>query len=472
MLVYGNDDAGDWSDYVFDMVVHPADDDTIGAVFYWQDENNHYELSIDQQTFTRQLVRVESGQRTVLAQESGAYRHHAEQDLRIAVSDRGIIVTLDDQLLDGPVIDSDPLEGGTVGVLSRSISRASFDEVSVNGQVLSARALGQHTATDLDGNGREGIPVTAAATISPVAVASYDWLTGDKVVATGRDAVIDAPVGASQVTLRVTDVNGNMSQDRIDLQVTGRDKLMFADDFSGSLKRYTIVDDGTNGPSDWRIADDALVQDSNIGGGQQEPGWDAWSKGGEGAYIMRDGTHSLVKGGEDWIDYAVEVDVTPSDDDALEVLVRYVDDQHHYKVELDDQAGLAQIILVEDGYETVLARGWHNYAQDESMRLRVEAEGRPPVGQRGRDRDLRIPGHRHGLRQGRRGALQLCQHRASIRQPDGDQPGRHAVAERGDGHGGARPPGRHRRRRPAGRRGRKIRPAHRRRGGGHVLLRL
>lgn len=377
LLIYqGNPDA-DWTDYVFDMVVHPADNDTIGAVFYWQDENNHYELAIDQQSFTRQLVRVQNGERTVLAQESGAYRHHADQDLRIAVGDNGIIITLDDQLLfGGPVVDADPLSGGTVGILSRSMDRASFDEVSVNGQVLSARALGQTNAIDLDGDGREGIAVTAAATISPAAVASYEWLLGGKVVATGRDAVIAAGVGESQVTLRVTDVNGKVSQDRIDLEVTGRDKVLFADDFrSGSLDRYTIVDNGTNMPSDWRIVDGVLVQDSDIGSGQQGPGWGAWSKGGEGAYILRDGTYALIEGGQDWTDYAVEVDVTPSDDDALGVLVRYVDDQNYYKVELDDQAGLAQIIRVEDGYETVLARGWHNYAQDQTMRLRVEAEG-------------------------------------------------------------------------------------------------
>ncbi|WP_295047743.1 hypothetical protein [uncultured Paracoccus sp.] len=377
ILVYQGNPGADWTNYVFDMVVEPADNDTLGAVFYWQDEDNHYELAINQQTFTRQLVRVQNGERTVLAEENGAYRHFAPQDLRIAVGATGIIVTLDDDLLfGGPVVDADPLSGGTVGVLSRQMSRLSFDEVSVNGQVLSARALGQTTAIDLDGDGREGIAVTAAATISPSAIASYDWLIGGKVVATGRDAVIAAGLDDTQVTLRVTDVDGKVSRDRIDIAVTGRDKLLFADDFrGGSLDRYTIVDNGDNGPSDWRIVDGALTQTSNIGSGQQGPGWDAWSLGGEGAYILRDGTYALIKGGADWTDYAVEVDVTPTDDDGLGVMVRYVDDQNYYKVELDDQAGLAQIIRVEDGYETVLARGWHNYAQGDTFRLRVEAEG-------------------------------------------------------------------------------------------------
>ena len=379
ILLWQGDGAADWSDYVLDMVVEPADNDTLGAVFYWQDAENHYELTINQQEQTRTLTRVSDGEATVLAEEAGDYRHFAPQDLRIAVGDGEITATLGEELLfGGPVTDDDPLSSGTVGLLSRFMDRLEFDNVMVTGQALSARALGETRARDTDGDGSETLSLTAAGTIAPDAVASYDWLIGGSVVATGETAEIVAPAGETEVTLRVTDTTGAVSEDSLAVEVVARQNIRLDRDFSGDPESFTFVDEGDiDAPSDWSIVDGALQQDSPIRSEQQETGFGAWSLGGEGAYILRDGTYALFDRPDAyrWTDYAVETEVTPGSDGGFGILFRYSDPGTYYKLELDSSTGVIQLTRHEDGYETVLGRGWDGFTPGEGLTMRVEADG-------------------------------------------------------------------------------------------------
>ncbi|SEA64641.1 hypothetical protein [Rubrimonas cliftonensis] len=372
-------DGFDWSNYVYDVVIEPADNDTVGVVFYWADASNYYEVAIDQQNRTRTLTRVQDGEATVLAQENGAYRHFARQDLRVAVGENGIIVTLDEALLfDGPVVDAEPLQGGTVGLLSRSMDRVEFDNVVVTAQTLAARLLGDARGVDLDGDGVATLSFTAAATISPAAVASFEWLVDGEVAATGETVEIEAPVGETVVTLRVTDVNGAVSTDARTVEVVPAEAVLLAADFSTDAAGFAFIDEGTiDAPGAWSVTDGALVQESDINSSQQGTGSRAYSVDGDGPYLLRDGTYALHDAEEAaaWRDYALEVTATSADNDGVGVLFRYQDADNYYKLEIDAQLGLVHLTRHLDGFETLLARAYGGYTPGEAFDIRIEAEG-------------------------------------------------------------------------------------------------
>lgn len=376
--------GADWRDYVFDAVIEPADNDTVGAVFYWRDAQNHYRLTMDQQNDLRMLVKVQGGVETVLAAETASYRHFAAQDLRIAVTAGQITITLDDELLfDGPVNDAAPLSGGTVGFLTRGMDRVSFDNVSVNPVTLAARALTVEPegrwGTDLDGDAKVLFDVTAEASLSAAGIKSYKWLVDGKVKATGETATLALAPGETTVALRVTDRNGLVAEDRITLNAASKLAVLAHDDFSdGDLAGWTIVDEGTlDAPSDWSVVDGALAQASNLSSTQQGTGSAAYSVNGDGPYVLRDGTYALWDdpAAQGWTDYAVEATLTPNDDDGIGLLFRYVDPNNYYKLEADAQTGLVMLTRHLDGRETILARGWGEYTPGEDQRWRIEVEG-------------------------------------------------------------------------------------------------
>ena len=376
-------DGADWRDYVFDAVIEPADNDTVGAVFYYADAENHYRLTMNQQADVRELARVTDGVETVLAREPGSYRHFAPQDLRIAVIDGRITITLDDEaLFGGPVVDPAPLAGGTVGFVTGSMDRVSFDDVAVNPVTLAARALtadpGGRWAADLDGDGTARFELTAHASLSADGIVAHEWLVDGEVRATGETVSLDLTPGETSVTLRVTDAAGRTAEDRVTLTAASRAMVLAQDDFSdGDFAGWTVVDEGAlDGPSDWAVEGGALVQRSDIGSPQQGTGSQAYSVAGDGPFILRDGTYALRDdpAALAWADYAVEATLTPGDDDGIGLLFRYADAENFYKLEADAQTGLVILTRHLEGRETILARGYDGYTAGEAQRWRIEVE--------------------------------------------------------------------------------------------------
>ncbi len=382
ILIYEGAGSESWSNYVYDVVIEPGDNDTIGTVFYYQDADTFYQLTMNQQEDTRTLTKVENGTETVLATETASYRHYAMQDLRIAVLDGEITITLDDELLfGGPVTDAEPLTGGTVGVVSQFMDRALFDNIAVNPVGLAAKALTSAPAgrwvADRDGDGLATVELTAAASLSAEGIATYEWLVDGSVVATGETAALDLRPGETTVTLRVTDTTGAISEDPITVTVADRGAILVDDDFAdGDFAGWTIVDQGTqDGPSDWQVVGGALVEASNINSPQQGTGSSAYSVEGDGPFILRDGTYALWDdpAALDWTDYAIEATLTPNDDDGIGLLLRYVDPQNYYKLEADAQTGLVMLTRHLEGRETILARAYGDYTPGESQHWRIEA---------------------------------------------------------------------------------------------------
>ena len=379
ILLWQAPEARDWADYTYQVEIHPTDNDTVGAVFYWTDSANYYELALNTEDWTRTLTRVQDGERTELAREAGGYRHHADQMISVTVVDGRITAMLDDRLLfGGPVADDAPLAGGTVGVLAGSMDRVSYDNITVNPVTLDARITGTNRAADLDGDGIASLRLSAAASVSAAGITAIEWLIDGQVVATGAEALLDLRAGETPVLLRVTDALGRVAEDSLTVTTAARSQVLLAEDFGGNAPHFTFTDTGTiAAPGDWRIMDGALWQMSDIHSPEQGAGWGAWSEQGDGPYILRHGTQAVYGDAAalGWTDYALDVAITAANNRGVGVLVRYQDEQNHYKLELDDSVGVANLLRVEDGIETVLARGWYGYAEGVAQNWHVSVEG-------------------------------------------------------------------------------------------------
>jgi Ca2+-binding RTX toxin-like protein/3',5'-cyclic AMP phosphodiesterase CpdA len=389
ILVWNDPAALAWKDYVFDVTIRSTDDDVIGTVFYYADESNYYRLELDGEGYSRQLIKVQDGVETVLASVTGGYRFNDEMELRVAVVNGEITVLLDDvNVFGGPVVDSAPLAGGTIGVLSSNQKSAIFDNVAVNEVALAAHGAGDMRSIDRDGDGFATVALSASGSFGPDAIVSYRWLLDGEEIGTGKEAVLTLPVGTKGVTLEVTDAAGKISRDHVKVDVVGADKVLVSEGFAGgSLAGWTIVDEGTlGGASDWQLRDGKLYQMSDIhsrqlisNGNASDP--DPWNRGwsplGDGYNALRKGTYALYNAPEaaEWSDYSVEVTIVTPDDDGLGILLHYQDPQNYYKMELDREGGLWQLRSMVDGYEKTLAQVPGRYVSGEPIHLRVDTVG-------------------------------------------------------------------------------------------------
>ncbi len=142
--VFWNDPAAqNWTDYTVQSFLRAADDDSIGLLFCYQDENNHYRFEMNKQNNTSKLVRVENGNETTLpgGSVSSGYAEDTDYTLTINVSGGEITVELNDgsgaqDVFGGPVSDS-TFATGSVGVYcqwqSGNPAGVFFDDILVTG---------------------------------------------------------------------------------------------------------------------------------------------------------------------------------------------------------------------------------------------------------------------------------------------------------------------------------------------------
>ena len=63
----------DWTDYTATVTIKSTDNDAIGVMFRYQDENNYYRFIWDKERKSRALVKCENDQFTILAEDSIQY---------------------------------------------------------------------------------------------------------------------------------------------------------------------------------------------------------------------------------------------------------------------------------------------------------------------------------------------------------------------------------------------------------------
>ncbi len=404
LLVWGDEAALDWQDYVLELTLRSTDNDAIGAVFRWQDADNHYRIVLDSESNTRSLVKVEGGVESTLATETGGTRFNADQALKVAIEGGAITAFLDGSLLfGGAVTDAAPIAAGSVGLYSSEQRSSQFDTVTVNELALDAHAGDDQRVLDRDGSGSAAVTVSAKGSFGPADFVSFEWQDADGIVlGTGETAALELAVGVNALTLVVTDANGSTATDRVDVEVVGISRIWLDEDFSGEAipAGWSIVDEGEFGgigadgtESDWSIANGALTQNSNLqsrqltwNGATNPDYWQrGWSPLGDGVNVLRAGTYALYQGegSSAWQDYAIEATVTTADNDGLGFLVHYVDAENYYKLELDSDGtydrnpgngagALFNLVRMRDGVEEILGQVPQRYTVDESFTLRLE----------------------------------------------------------------------------------------------------
>lgn len=378
-----------WSGYTVSATLQAEDQKAFGLVAYYQDDANHYRLSFDVARHERLLVKVQNGTETVLAREVATSPFDRDMAVELAVRDGRLLATLDGEaLFGGPVRDSGtPLAGGTVGFYSAGQRQVFFDDMMVRQDTLLADAGKPVRVVDTDGDGVAEVSLSALASLGIEEAASIRWSIDGKTLAEGAEARLALGTGTHLLRLDLEGAQGRDS-DTVQVTVIAAQDVLLREDFSGgAAPGWRFVDEGEIGlEASWGVVDGVLQQSSNrysrqLGGsGDTAPSseWNLnWSPLGDGIFALRKGTYALYEGdgAAAWTDYAVDLHFTAPAGGGAGVLLHYKDAANYYKLEFDNQTGLAQLFSLKDGIEQTLWQGPARYDATGENHLHAEILG-------------------------------------------------------------------------------------------------
>ncbi|WP_373231446.1 metallophosphoesterase [Cohnella sp.] len=130
---YNNSGAFSWTNYSFASVLRSTDDDGIGLLFRYQNQNNYYKLDLDKQRNFVKLFKVVNGVETTLKTATvPGYTQGANTNLEVKVIGNQIQVFQDSiDIFGGPITDNS-LVTGTVALYCWGNQNSYFDDVSVD----------------------------------------------------------------------------------------------------------------------------------------------------------------------------------------------------------------------------------------------------------------------------------------------------------------------------------------------------
>jgi hypothetical protein len=120
-----------WTDYSASVTIKSNDNDIIGIMFRYQDENNYYRFTWDKERSTRNLVKCENGQFTILAEDSVPYVTGKEYQVKISAQGSTLQVSIDGS----PVFSANDstFSSGTIALYSWGNTGSYFDDILVDG---------------------------------------------------------------------------------------------------------------------------------------------------------------------------------------------------------------------------------------------------------------------------------------------------------------------------------------------------
>ena len=204
-------------------------------------------------------------------------------------------------------------------------------------------------------------------------VVQVNWSnsTGGSGQATGLEnwSVSDLSLqeGENIISIFAYDAAGNSTVSDISIIYTLPEQELpaFSDTFDdGTFDDWTIVDEGNNyAPSDWKVSNGVLVQDSNIFGGSSN-----------GTEPYKPGTYAL-NGAANWADYTVSLKLRSRDDDGIGIMFRYQDPDNYYLFSMGKQRNYRTITKKVDGVVTELAGDTVPYIMNQWYEVRIEVQG-------------------------------------------------------------------------------------------------
>jgi hypothetical protein len=118
-----------WTDYTTTVTIKSTDNDAIGIMFRYQDQDNYYRFTWDKERSSRSLVKVQSGVATVLAQDFVPYVTGQEYQVKISAQGSNLQVSIDGS----PVLSAtdSTFSSGTIALYSWANASAYFDDITV-----------------------------------------------------------------------------------------------------------------------------------------------------------------------------------------------------------------------------------------------------------------------------------------------------------------------------------------------------
>ena len=121
-----------WKNYAFSADVSTTDDDDIGVVFRYQDDNNYYRFSMNRQHGYKRLVKKVDGKFTLLAENSTHYKTSTTYELQAVADETKIQIYVNGRLTFD--VNDAALANGKIGLYTWGSASTTFDNVSVDVQ--------------------------------------------------------------------------------------------------------------------------------------------------------------------------------------------------------------------------------------------------------------------------------------------------------------------------------------------------
>ncbi|MCP4614258.1 MAG: DUF1080 domain-containing protein, partial [Planctomycetes bacterium] len=237
-----------WTDYTAAVTIKSTDNDAIGVMFRYQDENNYYRFIWDKERNSRQLVKCDDGVFSILDEDSVPYVTGKEYQVKISAQGSSLYVSIDGALVFSETDSS--FSTGSIALYSWGNSSSYFDDIVVEGlfgtnQAPVANAGVDQITLDVDDDNIEQITLDGSgSTDSDGTIQNYLWTEGATILYNGPNptAQVDLDASVHTITLTVTDDDGATDFDTV--------VIIIHDDSSVSISGYKFEDINDNGIDD------------------------------------------------------------------------------------------------------------------------------------------------------------------------------------------------------------------------------
>ncbi|MCP4259775.1 MAG: hypothetical protein GY774_20020, partial [Planctomycetes bacterium] len=145
-----------WTDYTSTVTIKSTDNDAIGVMFRYQDENNYYRFVWDRERDSRALVKCENGQFTILAEDFVPYIIGQSYKVKIVAQGSSLQVSIDGSSVFS--VNDSTFSSGTIALYSWGNEGAYFDDILVEDLSIEA-----YTITTIAGPGGSISPSRAVS---------------------------------------------------------------------------------------------------------------------------------------------------------------------------------------------------------------------------------------------------------------------------------------------------------------------
>ena len=130
-----------WMDYRFTLRIRSHDDDAIGVMFRYQDNDNYYRFSWDRQVSYRRLVKQENGEFVVLAEDTARYVPGERYELEVVADGSVLEIRIDGSLIF--IVEDGSFSAGSVALYSWCNRGSYFQDVHVEDLATGAVLLSE-----------------------------------------------------------------------------------------------------------------------------------------------------------------------------------------------------------------------------------------------------------------------------------------------------------------------------------------